>query len=380
MGVETYKKRSEARTKELERWSHETEVVSRNAEMVSEKMVDAWEAFANIYANEFHKMKVVMNGKDFDRPEVIKAMQKMFSMDGVDHAYGKRGHNAMVDIASMKRRVKHAIYCKKMDFICASMWFVTMITRMRDHCRRTNHPLPQSCFKFLGAVYLIIQYGYEITQALFYDILEQTILDEDHKEIVVHRALRAIREHILIDAESFLNYLNSRGIQPCSELLVQVRENKVQKTRAVRAAHIKNAIDHDAPLSFSPRAPPGSVPRDAKSHRVRRVDFLPVNKSLNLIKEYSELNDYGETSNALNTPRPLHAPLVPKATRMMKATDVHPPTPSVSKAPRNMFDFPVAVTEKLDEKDEDEDGEEEEEEPVVELRLPSSIKTKSGGK
>jgi hypothetical protein len=372
MGVEIYKKRSEARDKELERWTHETDLVAKNAEVVSEKMVDAWESFANIYANEFHKMQVVMHGKDFDRPEIIKTMQKMFTMDGVDHALGKRGHNAMVDIASMKRRVSHSIYCKKMDFVCASMWFVTLLTRMRDHCRRTNHPLPQSCFKFLGALYLIIQYGYDITQAIFYDILEQTVLDQDHKEIVVHRALRAVREHILIDAETFLEYLNSRSIQPCSELLAQVREMRVQKTRAERAAHIKNAIDHDTPLVNSmPRAPPGSVPRDAKSHRTyNKMDYLPVNKSLNLIKEFSELNDYGETSNALKTPRPIHTPVAARATRVVKATDVHPPTPAVSRAPRNMFDFPdITMVE-----------EEEDDEPVVELRLPSSIAAKTAQK
>lgn len=382
MGVEIYKKRSDTRDKELERWTRQTDLVAKSAEIVSGKLVDAWESFANIYANEFHKMQVVMHGKEFDRPEIIKTMQKMFTMDGVDHALGKRGHHAMVDVASMKRRVKHAIYCKKMDFVCASMWFVTLLTRMRDHCRRTNHPLPQSCFKFLGATYLIIQYGYDITQAIFYEILEQTILDDDHKEIVVHRALRAVREHILIDPEAFLEYLNSRGIQPCSELLAQVREMRVQRTRAERAAHIKNAIDHDAPLlNFVPRAPPGSVPRDHKSNRTHhsRMDYLPVNKSLNLIKEFSELNDYGETANALKTPRPIHTLGAARATRVVKATDVHPPTPAVSRAPRFMFDIPDTTMEE-EEGGGEEGVEEEEDEPEVELRLPSSAAVKMAQK
>ncbi len=359
------------------------------AEEVSEKMVDTWEEFSSIYADEYHQINVLMDGKDFDRPAVIKEMHRLFSMDGEDPKFGKRGSNVVVDVASMKRRVKHAIYCRKMECVVEAMWFVTLLTRMRDHCKRTNHPMPASCFKFLSALYMMIQYGFEVTHNLFYEILERTIRDEDHKGIVVHRALRAVREHIRIDAEHFLEYLNSRGIQPCSELLAQVRLLRQQRTRAERAANIKFAIDHDAVdhSTAIPRAPPGSVPRDV-SNRPHRINFcpvprsagaadegvdtflsLPVNKSLNLIKEDSELNDYGETVNSLKTPRKPQTPLSKKPGAT--AADIHPPTPSVRHVPGYDRRGSGGV---LWEDDGDED--QEEDDVVVELRLPTGISHK----
>ena len=387
MAVEWYKKRSEVRDKEVERhWTH-TDAIAAKSEVVSERMVNAWERFGRIYSREYHDMNVLMNGKDFNRPEVMREMHRLFSMEGEDHRFGKRGQDARVDLSSMHRRVKHMLYCKKMEKVCEAMWFVTVLTRMRDHCRRTNHPLPISCFKFLGAVYMIIQYGFEVTEGVFYNILEQTVEEQDHKEIIVHRALRAIREHLSIDAETFLDYLNSRSIQPCSELLAQVRQIRVARTRAERAAHIKFAMDHDKMASFSPRPPPGSVPRDVKStrpHRHSDMNLLPVNRGLALIKETSELNDYGETFNALKTPLGYSKHRPPP--RSMTANDVYPPTPAGFRH-HHVDAFPPGgvLWEDSDNKDYDddsgddglsEDSDYEEEGDRIQLQIPSHIKNK----
>lgn len=373
VSVQAYKKRSEVRDKEIEVRQRETELVTDRAETVSEKMVDAWETLANIYVDEFHQMNVLMDGKDFDRPEIMKEMRRLFTMDGEDKKLGKRGHNAMVDVQSMKRRAKHVIYCKKMNFVCRNMWFVSLLTRMRDHVKRTNHNLPISCCKFLAAMYLLIQYGYEVTHELFYNVLEQTIDKDDHKEIVVHRALKAIRDHIVVDAEVFLDYLNEKTIPPCSELLAQVRQLRLQRERAERAANIKMAIDHDAPVSFTPRAPSSSPPGNIDNPpRPFSMSELPVNKSLNLIKEYSELNDYGETPNELKTPRPRTQP---RPARMLTANDVHPPTPAVSRNRGLAMNVPPKHVFWEEDEEEEDEGEEGEDEVRGEglIRLPSAI-------
>mmetsp|Transcript_9063 Transcript_9063/g.13631 ORF Transcript_9063/g.13631 Transcript_9063/m.13631 type:complete len:945 (+) Transcript_9063:119-2953(+) len=302
--VQNYQKRSEIRDKELESLASEISQVTTRAEVISEKMVNAWEAAATLYADEYHKFNAVMNTRDFERPFWIHAMYDCFSMEGNDRKGGKLGSSLSYDIHCARRKAKHKLYCRKIENLTKAAWFINILTRMKENANRTNHHIPISFMKFLAVLLHIFMYGYELTERLFYDVMERTIEHQDHKEIVVHRALKAIREHIRIDPEDFFEYLDSQSIQPCSELLVQIREIRVRRSRAARAAVIKTKLGTLSQIS--PRPPPGSVPRDKRTSSFKgRVSFsVPQQgrRSLSLIREDSGLNDYAEDAPVNSSP------------------------------------------------------------------------------
>ena len=235
-----------------------TSETTTKAEVTTERLVNVWEEFCNVYAQEYRNINIKMDHKDFDRPTLIQTLHECFLMEGDDKKLGQLGKNLMVDLLSMKRRAKHRIYCKKMEALSKSVWFISLLTKMRDHSRKSFQRVPLSLYKFLSIVQILLMYGWTITTELFWQILEKTIESQDHKEIIVHRALKAVRDYLEIDVETFMNYLEKNDIQPCSELLAQVREIKQGRKRAERALQIKqNGL---ALLgAYSPRDPKQSV-------------------------------------------------------------------------------------------------------------------------
>lgn len=274
------------------------------AEITSEHLVNVWEELSNVDSLEYRKMNAIMNQKDFNRTTFIKTLHDCFMMDGSDRKLGKLGSTLMVDLLSMKRRARHKIYCQKMESLSKAIWFTTIITKLKDHSKKSYQKTPISLYKFLGVIHILLMYGWTFTVDLFWLLIEKTIDPQDQKEIIVHRTIKAVREYLKISPDIFLKYLDSNGIQPCSELLAQIREMKQQKTRAVRAQQLKLRIG-----SYSPRLKAtlnrydGEISEGDQSESQTDVNSLPSQKYLSMIREQSESTNYGIEYNSLTPMR-----------------------------------------------------------------------------
>lgn len=147
--------------------------------------------------------------------------------------------------------------------------------------KRTNHALPSSCYVFLGVLKQLLMLGFTLSHELFYVIIEKTIEKEDHKDIVVHRAVKALRDELGIDSDVFLSYLEQKSISPCPELLTQVRHINIQKKRKERVMEYKRQS-----LRYR-RDPPPLTANDIQG-RDSAVLSLTRNKSLGILRENSE--------------------------------------------------------------------------------------------
>jgi hypothetical protein len=286
------------------------------AEVTSEHLVNVWEEISNVDSLEYRKMNAILNQKDFNRTTLMKTLHDCFLMDGSDRKLGKLGSTLMVDLLSMKRRAKHRIYCQKMESLSKAIWFTTILTKLKDHNKKSFQRIPTSVYKFLGVIHVLLMYGWPFTSDLFWLLMEKTIDPQDHKEIIVHRTIKAVREYLKISPDDFMKYLDSYGIQPCSELLAQIREMKQQKTRAVRAQQLKQRIGLYSPrlkatLTLNrngggvTRAGEGKPSGDGDGSQLD-VNSLPPQqqqKYLSMIREQSESTNYGIEYNSLTPMR-----------------------------------------------------------------------------
>ncbi len=71
--------------------------------------------------------------------------------------------------------------------------------------------------------------GLVLTEEAFFIIVEKTIDPEEHRQLIFHRVLKFTREAVGIGPEAFMRYLEERDIQPCPELLTQIRQMKRQR-------------------------------------------------------------------------------------------------------------------------------------------------------
>jgi hypothetical protein len=275
------------------------------AEVTSEHLVNIWEEFSNVDSHEYQKMNAIMNQKEFNRTTFIKTLHECFLMDGSDRKLGKLGSTLMVDLMSMKRKAKHRIYCQKMESLSKAVWFTIIITKLKEHAKKSFQRIPICLYKLLAVIHILLMYNWTISQEIFWILLDKTMDPADHKEIIVHRTIKAIREYVKISPEAFMSYLESHGIQPCTELLSQIREMKQQKTRALRAQQLKKTIG-----LYSPRFPhslikeegsdEGAMSPDQEKARNRLLfKSLPNQKYLSMIREQSESTNYGIEYNSL---------------------------------------------------------------------------------
>jgi hypothetical protein len=306
--------------------------------------VNVWEEISNIDSVECQKMNAILNQKDFNRTTMMKTLHDCFLMEGSDRKLGKLGSTLMVDLLSMKRRAKHRIYCQKMESLSKAVWFITILTKLRDHTKKSFQKIPISLFKFLGIIHILLMYGWSFNTELFWMLIDnhddssshshsnshsnnpkmKTIEPQDHKEIIVHRTIKAIREYLKISPEVFMKYLDSHGIQPCSELLAQIREIKQQRTRAVRAQQLKAARiglysprlkatlnRHDLEQTAAVADDDKEEGKLSEGKSLRRgsppdVASLPPQsqqKHLSMIREQSESTNYGIEYNSLTPMR-----------------------------------------------------------------------------
>lgn len=247
-------------------------------------------------------MTAILNQKDFNRTDFIKTLQDCFLMDGNDPKLGRLGSTLMVDLLSMKRKAKHRIYCRKMEHLSKAVWFTTILVKLKEHTKKSFQKVPPSLYKFLSVIHVILMYGWSLSVELFWSLMEKTIEPQDQKEIVVHRTIKAIREYLKISPEVFMQYLDSHGIQPCSELLAQIREIKQKKTRAARAQQLKQRVIG----MYSPRIKATlqkSLQVDVQSTDEPNISSLPNQKYLSMIREQSESTNYGIEYNSLTPMR-----------------------------------------------------------------------------
>jgi hypothetical protein len=282
------------------------------AEGTSELLVNVWEEFSNVDSHEYKKMVALMNQKEFNRTTLIKTLNDCFLMEGSDPKLGKLGSTLMVDLMSMKRKARHRIYCQKMESLSKAVWFTLIVTKLKDHTKKSFQRIPQCLYKLLAVIHILLMYAWPLTPDLFWILLDRTIDPVDHKEIIVHRTLKAIREYVKISPEQFMSYLDSHGIQPCTELLSQLREMKQQKTRALRAQQLKKTIGLYSPRFASSshslireegeEAAAAAASRSEGGGGGKGGGGLPQ-KYLSMIREQSESTNYGVEYNSLTPMR-----------------------------------------------------------------------------
>ncbi len=149
-----------------------------------------------------------------------------FEMEGRDRANpnNRLGVNVAKDLQYMRKNAAENKFNKIMGRLLAAKWFCSIVYRFRDYMRRMNNNVPVCCLKFLVILQYLLSYDFPLTKPLFYQVLERTVVvKEDHIRSIVHLVLRAARDAIKISPQEFLEYLESRGIQPCPELLNQIR-------------------------------------------------------------------------------------------------------------------------------------------------------------
>ena len=86
-------------------------------------------------------------------------------------------------------------------------WFVAILHKLRETTKKTGlaRTIPAALFKFLIVMKFLLMLGHDVAASTFYLVMESTITaKEDHRRGIVHKTLKACRDHIGIGPEEFL--------------------------------------------------------------------------------------------------------------------------------------------------------------------------------
>jgi hypothetical protein len=128
------------------------------------------------------------------------------------------------DLSLMRKRVQDAQFRRELDNLLKYKWFVALVIRLQRRTSSVFTSVPQSCVMFLLAARHVFGLGEDMSVPLFYQLVEKYINPNDQRDVIVHRTLQAFREVLQISGEAYLDYLESKEIQPCPELTSCVRE------------------------------------------------------------------------------------------------------------------------------------------------------------
>jgi hypothetical protein len=216
--------------------------------------------------------------KETDWEENIQFKNDCLLLDGEDPSLGKLGKNFYTDMQSMRNRIKSLEFNTEMNNLLREKWYIIMVVKFKEKLETMFTPVPKSCFKFLLALKQVLLLGQALSNHVFYSILENTVLHEDHKDVVLHRTVSSVRDVLHIKPDTFLEYLEKKEIQPCPELLTQVRQFRKQMvTSAKLAGFAKNnkasaliyrGKRYNATSVMSPNAASPISSRPESSHEV----------------------------------------------------------------------------------------------------------------
>jgi DNA-binding transcriptional regulator YiaG len=162
------------------------------------------------------------------------------------------------DLSLMRKRVQDAQFRRELDNLLRYKWFIALVIRLQRRTSSVFTSVPHSCVLFLLAARHLFGLGEDLSVPLFYQLVEKYIDPSDQRDVIVHRTLQAFREALQISGEDYLDYLESKEIQPCPELMSHVRELREE----------------------SRIAPPSNISRDAFIHSHRNAILSNHKKSM----------------------------------------------------------------------------------------------------
>ena len=189
--------------------------------------------FQQLKEKQRRQILTICDDREFLRPQLMQSKIDKFNMelfaDGSGHSTlltVSQGWDAIEE--STMRQMKN----ESMENLSKAKWFLAYVNELQDYVRRTKFHVPVGCLRFLTTIKQLLMRGCVFNPDLFYHILEKTISDKhEHKNIVVHKSIKAVRDFIQISAEQFLSYLESKSIEPCVELVKQADTDSTQRKR-----------------------------------------------------------------------------------------------------------------------------------------------------
>lgn len=207
----------------------------KNSEKAGNRLVSRWSGFYSSKSEDRHHMNHLFVDREFKRSTNLKEHLKFFpsgtAKDDTDHKK-KLGVDMGYDLRYMKSKADQDQYQTYIRRLLAARWFIFSVNKVKGEMKRISMIVPQSCYIFLAVYQEVVMLGYENNQLIFYRILEKTItVKDDYRKTVVHVVLSAARGAVHISADAFLEYLNSREIEPPTELIQEIRAQQKNKSR-----------------------------------------------------------------------------------------------------------------------------------------------------
>jgi hypothetical protein len=215
-----------------------------------QRIVKQWLSFRGIHAQQRQAVNETCQNKEFFRALDTLENLNCFQMDGYDRndESARLGVSAAKDLKFMRKNAVMNSQHKIMSRLLTAKWFTHIVAKTRDYMKRMNNNIPVCCLKFLTVFQYLLSYDYPLTVELFYKVLEACIvIKEDHIRNIVHVVVRAVRDALKISPQDFLTYLEGRNIQPCPELLNQIRALAAALSQNQTRAHSPRSARHTPP-------------------------------------------------------------------------------------------------------------------------------------
>lgn len=250
--------------------------------------------------------------RGFSRPlSLMHQMQAYDECFGDDCSLGGSVHKDMRVVHEQAAKRTQALY---MERLMQHRWFLTLLTKLRSYMKKMNNAVPLCCLQLVVAIEQVLVMGFALTQAMFYAVLEATVVvKEDHLKQIVHQLLKIVRAVVDISATDFLAYLESKDISPNPELINQVRAANRAK-RALAAATASASVSATSSMRVT-----SLVPTPLPSTGTARVELSTVAGSSHS-PSFAEETATAADPN-LSTPAP---------TAAQQATDAVVPRPRLS--------------------------------------------------
>lgn len=218
-----------------------SEALTASCEFKSERVADRVEQFQNRQRDHSSRVTSLCANVNFNWPFSTQAKLESFKIDGI-HAEKILNKSVVKNMELMRKDAEHKMKCNKLDNLLNATWFVAFTIKLKEYLHRSSTICPKNCFIFLAVLKYLIGLGFTINAKVFYIVIESTLTDkDDHKAVIVHKAVKALREVVNIGAEAFMKYLESKEITPCPELLAQIRANKRKRARKEKLAQQRKA-------------------------------------------------------------------------------------------------------------------------------------------
>jgi len=227
--------------KHLEDLSIKSDALTTVCEENGVRIANRAEKFQNRQRDHDSKVTSLCTNATFNWPFSTHAKLESFKIDGAN-AEKALNQSVTKNMEVMRRDAEHKMKCDKLDNLLNAKWFVTFTTKLKEYLNRSSTVCPKNCFIYLTVLKHLIGLGFTINAKVFYRVIEATLTDkDDHKAVIVHKAVKALREVVNIGAEAFMKYLESKEITPCPELLAQIRANKRKRARKEKLAQQRKA-------------------------------------------------------------------------------------------------------------------------------------------